>query len=82
MERSLKAHQYKAMYNPYSPHRNGKGPKERFPVPHHLKSDFWDPTPLQAAINKEVEEKFHKENFQVNGEMRDEILVSKSHFRV
>jgi len=53
MERSLKAHQYKAMYNPYSVNRAGKGGKERFPTPHHLKSDFWDPTPLQASIDRE-----------------------------
>ena len=29
----------------------------------------------QARMGREVEEKFHKENFRVNREMRDEILV-------
>ena len=31
---------------------------------------------------RRVEEKFHKENFRVQSEMRDEILVLKSDFRV
>ena len=38
----------------------------------------WD----DDAEAAKVEEKFHKENFRVQSEMRDEILVSKSDFRV